>query len=159
MTAFTRSELELEGFTGFVSFQAILADRSVVPAERGIYVVLTDKREPGFLKKSTGGRFKGRDPSVPAEMLTSKWVPEASVLYLGKANDLRRRLHDFARFGNGRQVGHWGGRLLWHLEAASGLLVGWKTTPDMDSRQVEKEYLHLFEAQHGGKLPFANLVP
>lgn len=158
MTALTRSTLEAERFTGFVSFHTILADRSIVPAESGVYVALFDQRAPAFLDKSTGGWFKGLDPSVPAQMLDSNWVSEASILYVGETNNLRRRLHEFARFGSGRPVGHRGGRLLWHLKDAPSFLVGWKTTPSQDSRQVEHEYLRRFAAQHGGKLPFANLV-
>ena len=39
-----------------------------------------------FLDKNTGGWFKGRDPSVPIDRLKARWIDEAHVLYIGKAD-------------------------------------------------------------------------
>jgi excinuclease UvrABC nuclease subunit len=32
----------------------------------------------------------------------------AEVVYIGKADNLRRRLREFARFGVSAPIGHWG---------------------------------------------------
>jgi hypothetical protein len=87
-----------------------------VPKTGGVYVVIrTEIGPPSFLKKSIGGWFKGKDPTVPAQALTADWVDGAEVVYIGKADELRRRLGQFAKFGAGEAIGHWGGRLIWQL--------------------------------------------
>jgi hypothetical protein len=74
----------------------------------GVYIVCRANSEPAFLDANPSGRFKGRDPSVSNEALRANWVDGAEVVYLGKANSLRRRLREFARFGEGEPIGHWG---------------------------------------------------
>lgn len=97
-----------------------------------------------FLDKSTGGWFKGRDPSVPIDRLKAKWIDEAHVLCIGKADPgrtsargIRVRLDEYLRFGQGEPVGHWGGRYMWQLVDADQLLVCWKPCahpPDEETR-------------------------
>jgi hypothetical protein len=79
-----------------------------------------------FAERSCGGWFKGKDPTVPQEDLTANWVDDAEVVYIGKADQLKRRLTQFADFGAGKPVGHWGGRLIWQLTNVDRLLVAWK---------------------------------
>lgn len=69
-----RSGLEARGFVGFVAFETLLASRlAEVPAGEGVYVVVrTLTGPPSFLAASTGGRHKGRDPTVPADTLRAK---------------------------------------------------------------------------------------
>jgi len=52
--------------------------------------------KPTWIATSPAGWFKGKDPSVPIDKLQSAWIPGAEVLYIGKANNLRRRLHTAA---------------------------------------------------------------
>ena len=79
-----RSGLELEGFQGFVPFAALAS--AGVPAGAGVYVVYRDSDEPPhFLERSSGGHFKGKDPTVPVAVLESAWVTDARVLNAGKA--------------------------------------------------------------------------
>jgi hypothetical protein len=47
--------------------------------------------------------------------LIANWVDGAEVVYIGKADQLKRRLTQFADFGGGKPIGHWGGRLIWQL--------------------------------------------
>ncbi len=68
-----------------------------------------------FLDTNPGGRFKEQDPTVPIEVLSANWVPSSQVVYIGKANVADRRLRQFARFGAGERIGHWGGRYIWQL--------------------------------------------
>lgn len=44
-----------------------------------------------FREVSSGGHFKGRDPTVAVATLQAVWVPGAPAVYVGKAEALRRR--------------------------------------------------------------------
>lgn len=149
------------GFVGFVPLVALQA--SDVPTAPGVYAVLRrTTASPVFLEASAGGRFKGKDPSAPSEVLGRKWVDGAEVLYIGKATPgsagrrgLQKRLDEFRRFGAGEPVGHWGGRYVWQLADRDELLVAWNATHE-DASVVESRMLRDFVA-HYGALPFANL--
>ncbi|WP_423923805.1 hypothetical protein ACPEEZ_06115 [Frigoribacterium sp. 2-23] len=144
-----RAELKRLGFTGFVSL--IGMDRSVLPREHGVYVVLHESGErPRFLATNVVTK---RLPYDPAQ-LEKKWLTGRSVVYIGKAEGIRG-LH--ARVGAfSRQAeNHSGGRALWQLDSAADLLVAWLETPGVSALKVEQTYLQAFKAEHGG-YPFAN---
>lgn len=151
---FTRQSLEKAGFTGWLPFAAIRA--SACPTSRGVYVVILDMDDSiTFTERSCGGWFKGKDPTVTPEALAANWVDGAKVVYIGKADQLRRRLTQYADFGAGKPVGHWGGRLIWQLPLPDRLIVGWKETPGRIPVEVEAELIASFRQAHG-KPPFAN---
>jgi hypothetical protein len=151
---FTRISLEAAGFTGWVPFPAIRT--SACPSSGGVYVITYDADDsPAFADRSCGGWFKGKDPSVSREALLANWVDGAEVVYIGKADRLKRRLKQFADFGAGKPVGHWGGRLIWQLADVGELLVAWKETPDSLPVEVESDLIGDFRSVHG-KPPFAN---
>lgn len=151
---FTRLALKQNGFAGWLPFAAI--GSSECPKTGGVYVVVHDGHAtPVFAEKSCGGWFKGRDPSVSQDVLTANWVSGAEVLYIGKADDLRRRLIQFADFGAGKPIGHWGGRLIWHMPETAALLVAWTETPGRIPIEVEAELIDSFRAVYG-QPPFAN---
>jgi hypothetical protein len=127
-----------------------------MPRSGGVYVIVrASTMDPAFLASSSGGRFKDKDPTVSKPALHANWVPGAEVVYIGKANQLRRRLRQYTDFGSGKPVGHWGGRLIWQLADSLELLVAWKETPGMVPAAVEAGLLSEFRAEHG-KPPFAN---
>jgi hypothetical protein len=154
---FSRVGLEHDGFSGWVPFRTMRAQIDQVPAAGGVYVVVREpKQTPKFRDANSGGHFKGRDPTVSSEALSANWVSGAEVVYIGKADDLRRRLREFADFGTGRPIGHWGGRLIWQLADSGKLLVAWKQTPPGAIPQtVETGLISRFRAVYG-KPPFAN---
>lgn len=151
---FSRDALEASGFVGWLPFSAIRG--SACPSTGGVYVVTYARDGPvAFAERSCGGWFKGRNPAVPRDALRSNWVEAAEVVYIGKADRLRRRLTQFADFGAGRPVGHWGGRLIWQLPDVEALLVAWKETPGRVPVDVEAELIADFRQVYG-KPPFAN---
>jgi hypothetical protein len=147
-----------------VEFQGFLAVRDLwalngepVPADPGVYVVsLEAGSEPPFLERSTGGWFKGRNPTASVDRLQDKWVSGTPVLYIGQTTaSLRERIRTLLQFGHGRAVGHWGGRYLWQLADATDLVIAWRTTTD--PLNTECHLLRAFMADHDGRLPFANI--
>lgn len=154
--AWTRDALEAAGFEGWVSFEELADERKEPSSVGGVYVVIRAAgTAPGFLPSNPAGRFKGRDPSVSEPALTANWVDGAEVVYIGKADDLRRRLRQYRRFGEGEPVGHWGGRLIWQLEDSAMLVVAWAETPGRVPGVVEAEVLAAFR-EVWGRPPFAN---
>lgn len=134
-----------------------------MPSASGVYAVIRPLAEPvEFLSTSTAGHFKGKDPTVPVNALQSAWVDGVEVLYIGKAGagsggerGLRKRLDEYRRHGQGRPVGHWGGRYIWQLTDSASLLVAWLATPDEDPADVEADLIAQFTSANG-KRPFAN---
>lgn len=151
---FTRAHLASAGFVGWIPFEAISESRC--PSTGGVYVVTHGEREPvNFAERSCGGWFKRKDPTVSPETLIANWVDGAEVIYIGKADRLKRRLTEFARFGAGKAVGHWGGRLIWQLSNLDLLRIAWKETPGRVPLEIEAELIASFRATYG-KPPFAN---
>ena len=153
--AWSRTRLEDAGFEGWVTFRELPARLPTIDRVGGVYVVVNAVGSPGFLGASPAGRFKDRDPSVSEDVLRANWVEDAAVVYIGKADDLRRRLREFMRFGSGEPVGHWGGRLIWQLSDSRSLLVAWRVTAGQVPREVEVAMIDAFR-DAWGKPPFAN---
>jgi len=152
------------GFDGFVAVCSLreTAARSVPPTP-GVYLVVRPSSAPAhFLSESTGGWHKGRDPTVPVTVLEGAWIPEALVLYIGKAGkvgsdaNLRDRIRAYLSFGAGRRVGHWGGRFIWQLANQDDLLVAWRVATAAEARPLERALLADFRRCYAGRLPFAN---
>jgi hypothetical protein len=154
---FARAGLEAQGFEGWLTFAELReGNLAGVPSDAGVYVVWrAPGDEPAFLDANPGGRFKGKDPTVAADDLRANWVADAEVVYIGKANSLKRRLREFERFGAGAPIGHWGGRLMWQLVDSVDLQVAWMLTPGADPRAVEAGLIIGFRETHG-QPPFAN---
>ena len=152
-----------DGFAGFRTLGTLEISR--IPQGPGIFAVVKPEGfEPRFLAKSTAGRFKKKDPSLPQAALAAEWVEGAAVVYLGKAGvgskgnrGLRRQIQEFVDFGLGKPPGHWDGRLVWQLADVRSLLVAWKELPAGDVNRAEAEYHAAFREVYG-RLPFANLV-
>ena len=149
--------VEIAGFDGGVPIAELSRSCAVIPDAPGVYVVVAPEEfKARFLHESSGGHFKGREPSVPVEKLHACWVPESPVLYICKATRLQIRIKQYLRFGAGHPVPHWGGRHIWQLSNAQELLFYWKPTPADDPRDAERSMLALFRAEYG-RLPFANM--
>ncbi|WP_082698078.1 hypothetical protein [Arthrobacter sp. EpRS71] len=160
---FTKKSLTADGFTGFRPIDEL--DPMRIPQGPGIFAILRAADfEPAFLSKSTAGTFKKKDPSLKREALESEWVPDASVLYIGKASagsqgnrGLRKQIQEFLDYGRGRPTVVWDARLIWQLRDALDLIIAWKELPASEVNSAEAAYHAGFVDAHG-RLPFANLV-
>lgn len=160
-TSFDRPVLEATGFVGWRKWDELRSSNlREVPNAPAVYVVFRPRTgAPTFLDTNPGGRFKEKDPTVPIEALAANWVPSAQVVYIGKASVADRRLNQFARFGAGEKIGHWGGRYIWQLRDSDQLLVAWHAISWTEmARDYEKRLLAHFARLHGGTRPFANLT-
>lgn len=158
VTAFDLIWLRAAGYSGFVPFSEL--ERADVPREVGVYVVLRESiAPPTFLAQSGAGRFKGKDPTVPIDVLRERWIPTAQIVNVGKAGPtpkrhLAKRLREYRRFGEGEPVGHWGGRLIWQLADHADLLVAWSIAEHPAC--AESTLIRGFASVYGRR-PFANL--
>ena len=151
-------EIKKAGFVGFKTIRDLVADNSDLPGDSGVYMILNlQKNYPVFLHLGTGGYFKRKDPNVSLQKLKDEWVENTIVVYIGKATSLRFRLKQYLAFGQGKNVGHRGGRLIWQLDFSDQLVVCWKILPDCIPRTIETELINNFKEQFGVR-PFANLV-
>ena len=150
-------ELKLAGFIGFKTIKELELNNSIIPIENGVYLVLNiNKKKVEFQEIGSGGFFKGIDPNVSISILEENWVDNTIVLYIGKANSLKKRLIQYIQFGNGRNVGHYGGRYIWQIRNCKTLVVCWKILKNDNPKSIEsdliKEYKRIYI-----KRPFANL--
>ena len=147
----TIDDLKAAGFEGFIPVVQLQADSTAIPRTAGVYmVVYTEGNMPEFLSHGTGGFFKGKDPNVSITELETNWVENTCVVYIGKAGTtLQKRLNQYLKFGNGQNIGHWGGRYIWQIKNSGNLLLCWKPTPDEDPEAIETALIARFKEQHG----------
>jgi hypothetical protein len=157
------AELKNIGFKGFISVEKIIESYDVLPKQKGVYILIHSAENPNFQAIGTGGDFKQREPNVSIDELKKNWVKDSPIIYIGKAGSengsatLHSRLKQYFNFGQGKAVGHWGGRYIWQLEQSYNTIVCWLETPDIDPRIVEAEMIKQFVKKYS-KRPFANLV-
>jgi len=154
--------LQKAGFEGFLPISLLLNNISKIPAQKGVYMVIYNSvKEPVFQLIGTGGYFKGKDPNVSLSELKNNWVDGSNVIYIGKAGGtastatLRSRLSQYLRFGNGENLGHYGGRYIWQLTFPDKLIC-WKQMMTREPKEEESRLINLFVEIYG-KRPFANL--
>lgn len=151
-------ELKKDGFTGFKKMSELFLDSSMIPVNKGVYFVLNiDNKTSSFLTTGTGGHFKGKNPNISMVDLQSNWVENTKVIYIGKATSLKSRLRQYFSFGQGKNIGHYGGRLIWQIAYSKDLVVCWKALEAEDPRGYEAELIKLFVLKFSRR-PFANLV-
>jgi hypothetical protein len=159
----TKTDLKELGFQGFVTIDSLFKNSSVLPKVKGVYMILYPSAiAPKFRTIGSGGHFKERNPNVSLQLLQDNWVADTAIVYIGKAGSesasatLQSRLKQYLNFGQGKAVGHWGGRLIWQLQLAEELIVCWKTTPQQEPSVVESYLIEKFKDFYK-KRPFANL--
>lgn len=157
-------KIKNNGFMGFKSVRELWSDRKDIPKVPGVYLVMNPQYDaPEYINPGVGGFFKGRNPNLPIADLEKNHVKYSQVIYIGKAGGstgkatLHSRIGQYLRFGKTKNVGHWGGRLIWQLRNHPDLIFCWQPTPKDDPREVEKRLLADYINQFGQR-PFANLT-
>lgn len=157
-------DIKMSGFIGFKKMNELFIDSSSIPKIKGVYLILNSNyKKAEYLQIGTGGHFKGKNPNVSIDELKANWVDNSLVVYIGKAGSetgratLYSRLKQYFGFGQGRNIGHWGGRLIWQLKNSSDLVVCWKPLPNDDPRTIESQLIKKFVLEFS-KRPFANLA-
>jgi hypothetical protein len=161
--------LKQNGFEGFKTVAQLMNDASNIPCEKGVYMAIRpNTTPPEFLTIGTEGYFKDKNPNVSLPELHAEWVDKAIVVYIGKAGGtkkdgtissatLQSRLKQYLKFGQGKKIGHWGGRLIWQLKDSKDLLICWEQLSDEEPREREEILINLFKEEYEGQRPFANL--
>lgn len=151
-------EIKEAGFVGFKKVSELIFDNSMLPNDKGVYLVLNvSNKKPEFLTVGSGGHFKGKNPNVSLDKLKSQWVDNSKVIYIGKATSLKSRLRQYLSFGQGKNIGHYGGRLIWQIKYSKDLVVCWKSLMTDEPREFEANLIQLFVSKYS-KRPFANLA-
>lgn len=147
------------GFVGFRPIKECRMDYSIFPDAPGVYIILRrSNKKPEYLKVGSGGHFKDKDPNVDVTTLSDNWVEGASVVYIGMTKTtLHKRISAYMKFGEGRKIGHKGGRYIWQLADHEDLIVCWKEMPEGSPEVYETELILDFKKKHGERRPFANL--
>lgn len=156
-----REGLEARGWKGFVPLLTL--SPIDVPNEPGVYaIVRNDESAPVFLPDRPQATARQATPYSVAD-LSSRWVPGASVLNIGKAGtSLRSRLRQYRQFGAGVGLNHKGGRSIWQLADAEDLTVAWHpiapTYDGLTAKTAESVLISAFQAAHEGSKPYSNLL-
>ena len=152
-------EIKSWGFEGFLPVSTLESTNYLesVPYQPGVYLVLNPTAEkPNWLRKSVGGHFNGKDPTVTSIYLEKNWVNGAKILYVGHTPErtLYERIPELIEFGSGEPSAHWGGRLIWQLENHNDLLICWLVheNPVAMREKILREFKSKYKV-----LPFANL--
>jgi len=150
-------EIKKAGFTGFKKMSELFLDSSMLPDNNGVYLVLNiDSKQGEFLTVGSGGHFKGKNPNISLAELKANWVENTKVVYIGKATSLKSRLKQYFSFGQNKNIGHYGGRLIWQIQYSKDLVVCWKSL-STDPREFEANLIRQFVTIYGCR-PFANLA-
>jgi len=127
-------ELKKSGIQGFKSIKTLQINAASIPEHKGIYLIVTPENfKATLVEQGTGGYFKGKNPNVSLIELEANWVEDANIVYIGKGGGsssnatLQSRLKHYLKFGEGKAVGHWGGRYIWQLKHSVDLIVCWKS--------------------------------
>jgi len=156
-------EIKKSGFEGFKTVKSLWKNSASVPKKMGVYLVLNPEyRNPEFIIPGVGGFFKGKDPNVTLEELEKKHVEDSMVVYIGKAGGIDSsatlyfRISQYLKFGQGKNIGHYGGRYIWQLANYRDLIFCWKAITE-SPRIAEIELMAEFKQQFNA-MPFANLT-
>ena len=103
------------------------------------------------------------------ETLFGNWIEDADILYIGRAGGINKngkvsnatlkdRIIALLLFGNGKRVGHWGGRYIWQHSESYDFRIYWYVCKDDENPvELEKKLLEEFVIEYQ-RLPFANLI-
>lgn len=131
-----------------------------IAAESGIYKVHMPQDFQMVITPETDAikLHKGRNLIYPVQKLEDKWDNIRSaegdgILYVGKADNLQKRITELIKYGYGERVAHRGGRAIWQLKNNKTLLI--EIIPCKKPREKEKQSILEYREKYGS-YPFAN---
>ncbi len=145
-----------------------LHDDRFIPTSSGVYIVRPPKDyQIEFVKNPDGTRSVDGKPLLNEfDFVTKKYTElvdknaDLSVLYYGRATNLRNRIKQYAKFGyaykdrNGRPFEeHAGGKLIWYIKNNKHLIIDFYEIKDfkMEEERLIREYYKKY-----GEFPLAN---
>lgn len=146
------------------------SDERYISTQSGVYIVRPPKGfRMEFLEKPEGTRnVNGKLLDNQYQDAVKKYThlknlgADLSVLYYGRATNLRRRIKQYAKFGyaykdkNGKSYEeHAGGKLLWYIKNNKMLEIEFYETTNFkaEEERLIREYYELYH-----ELPFANEI-
>lgn len=122
-----------------------------IPPAPGIYLVLWSLNEPPQFSKETR-KATYTNPLDPKK-LQEKWIricaySPTDIIYIGKADSLRRRVRALARFGIGRAKNHRGGEWIWQISRIITASVMVQSCPISKQNSFENSLLEKFYKEH-----------
>lgn len=147
----------MEKYEKFATLEELTSNLKMLKNSPAVYGVFYKGEKPKFLEVGTGGHFKGKNPNVSIEELEENWVDGAQEIYIGGTGELRKRLGALIKFGDGQDVGHWGGRYIWQIADQEKFVIAWKYVKKGTHSDVKKELIQEFKQIHGMP-PFACVV-
>lgn len=129
-----------------------------LPDNPGIYVVYWPSDEPLTFQGSAGLAISAQTANPLA--LQEKWKRISShaptdIIYIGKGDNLRKRVRALARFGVGKAVNHHGGEWMWQVRGIENGRVLVQTCSAGKQVAFEGWLLERFAEQHR-EWPLAN---
>ncbi len=102
--------------------------------------------------------YKGKTLLYSVQKLEDKWeiirsADRGGILYIGKADNLRKRITEFIKYGYGERVPHRGGRAIWQLKNNKKLLI--EIEPCEKPREKERQFLIEYYEKYNS-YPYAN---
>ncbi len=137
--------------------------RKLIPRESGVYCVkVPDGMEVKFKKIPDGTQktHNSGDLDNIYDKVVEKWNTliqnnaDTTILYYGKAKNLRTRIMQYVRFGYNEVDNHAGGRAIWYIEDNKILEVEFHVTSDYENE--EARLINEYENMYNSK-PLANI--
>jgi hypothetical protein len=129
---------------------AVYAHAGIVPTGKTRWGDDVPTAHPGVYVISTEGVLTA--PNLP-DPERKFWVPDEVIIYIGRAKQLKRRLHQFRRHVYGSSSPHRGGQAILLLEGAK--TITWAEVEDYGN--AEAALIEAFCARVGQR-PFGNRV-
>lgn len=129
-----------------------------LPASPGVYAVCLPSWETRPFT-ADAGMARHADPADPAALRAKRdrilGAGPTDILYIGKAENLCKRVQQLVRFGTGRANNHRGGEWLWQLKGICEAKLWMCCCPGERPELLERKLLEAFRATHGD-WPLAN---
>jgi len=117
----------------------------------GAYVVYVNAPDKISFASDSGAAIHAT--ITPTALLETRWKlcqrKGTDILYIGKAQSIKKRIRQLIRFGAGLARNHVGGQSLWQVRPVKDLFIASFTCPSEREQGFENELLRRFHDDHG----------